>query len=115
MTEQSCFMRFASQAERSITNHLIADILSAGHSVSVWDGEAWGLKLSKDAKAIREALATTDHDTIRIRDGADPKRLIGSVVLIWGNECDLISDSSDNDEIAALLKGAEARAEQLQS
>lgn len=89
--------KYATPAERTIVNRLIRAALAHGLTVSVHDGEEWTLKRSRDAKAIREALATTGADNVTLRnsDGA----AVGTVLLIWGNGEDVISDLSAPDDI----------------
>ena len=110
-TQLTCLDRFANHNENMIATRLVEDALAAGLVVSVFDGEAFALRRSSDRAAILGALASTDHDSIYFRNAAGER--IGHAVLVWGNDCDLISDSSDNDASAALLAGAEALAESL--
>ncbi len=84
--------------EQGIAKKLIELSLAAGYTVSVFDGEETALKRSTDADAIMAALGSTDEDTLILRK---PEQLtkdtpIGSILLIWGNEHDLISDHTDN-------------------
>lgn len=51
--------------------HLVVYALSQGLVVSVFDGEEWQLKKSKDAKAIFDAIESVEEASIIIRD-ADP-------------------------------------------
>ena len=51
--------------------HLVAYALGQGLVVSVFDGEEWQLKKSKDAKAICDAIESVEEASIIIRD-ADP-------------------------------------------
>lgn len=48
--------------------HLIKYALSAGHTVSVYDGEEWQVKRSTGYKAIVEAVESVDEAQLRIRD-----------------------------------------------
>ncbi len=91
-----------SATERRIASKLVERILAKGYVISVFEGEQWCLSRSSDKAHIFAALASTDSDTLRIRtvDGAP----VGSIVLIWGNEDDLISDASDSEEIEELCK-----------
>jgi hypothetical protein len=91
-----------SKIETAIARRLVANALADKLTVSVYDGGAWCLKRSTNLTEIMDALQSTDCDTLRFRnaDGVS----IGSVLLIWGNEDDLISDHTDNDAIAALVR-----------
>lgn len=98
--------KYASRTEQRIASKLITDVLAAGHSISVHDGEAFALEHSRDASAIKQAMASSDHDTLVVRD-TDGQQL-GWVLLIYGNGEDLVSDHRDTDAMRALLAGAEA-------
>lgn len=97
--------------EMQIAGKLIDDALELGCTLSVNDGEEWTVKRSQDKTAILQALATTDADLLKVRtaDGLE----LGDVLLIWGNDCDLISDNTDNESMKILLADAEALAEAL--
>lgn len=51
--------------------NLIEYALSQGLVISVFDGEEWAVKKSKDAKVIFDAIESVDEASIIIRD-ADP-------------------------------------------
>lgn len=94
--------------EHRIAEQLIAAALAAGYTVSVNDdhegqGE-WTVKRSVDAATILAALGTTGGDLLRFRD-ADGA-VIGTIVLIWGNDADLIHDFADNAFTQALVRAA---------
>ncbi len=98
---QDCIDMYAPAAARRIAEALIDKGLAHGWTISVYDGCEWTLRKSTDRAAIRSALATTDCDTLRFRDAAGEK--VGIVVLIWGNDCDVISDYSDNAATGELV------------
>lgn len=104
-------MKYAPPDEQAIATKLVDTILQAGHLISVIDGEVATVKLSTDRTEILDALCTTDHDVLVIRDAHH--RRVGSVTLIWGNGCGLISDNTVDPEgvMATLLAPAEALAE----
>lgn len=84
-------MSVSDPVERLIVECLIDSALGADCSVSVFDGEAFPLRRSRDPAAILAALGSTDEDRLVLhREG---KRL-GSILLIYGNGPDLISDVS---------------------
>lgn len=101
-----------SPIERKIIRSLLDAAAARGLLVSVYDGEEWTLTASDSRPAIEAAMGTTESDTLRFRKpglGADGKpESIGSVVLVYGNEDDLISDYSDNPETQALVASADA-------
>jgi hypothetical protein len=81
--------------ERRIARALVADFLarSPSHSISVYDGEETTVTKSQSAQTVLRALATTDQDQLRLYDGT---ACLGFVLLIWGNDADLISDCSES-------------------
>lgn len=96
--------KYAATGEARIARKLIKAALAAGYCVSVNDGEEWTVKLSTDAKAILDALCTTEADTIVLRH-ADTKERAGSFWLIYGNDADgseLIADHTDNEDCQRL-------------
>ena len=101
----------ADEVERQIAEKLVRDILAAGYTVSVNDGEVTTLRQSTDLDAIAAAMATTEEDYLYAFDAKHT--LIGWVRLIWGNGADLISDYSANPGTEAMVAGAEALADRF--
>ena len=98
---------YTTLGERRTATRLVAAALAAGYTVSVYDGEEYTVKRSRESKKILEALASTEMDTLVIRDSAGER--VGSLVLIWGNDEtgeELIADHTDNPEIEALANAA---------
>lgn len=87
--------------ELPIARRIIKNGLKAGYTISVYDGEVWTVKKSTNAREIHAALASTDSDTVRFRtaDGVP----VGSVLFIWGNGEEVVSDCTDKPEIDALI------------
>ena len=81
--------------EMKIATQLVDDALEAGYTLSVSDGEEITVKRSKDRTAVLEALRTTDYDRLFIHVG-DKNHW---VLLIWGNDVDVISDYAGPDEV----------------
>ena len=92
---------YCSATERKIAKALVRRALAAGYSITVHDGEEATLKTSRDEKAIFAAMNSTDSDTLKFYKGG---LYIGWIWLVWGNEGDLISDWSENDEMVALAE-----------
>jgi hypothetical protein len=91
--------------EKTIAKKLVELAIEQGYTVSVFDGEEYPVKRSRNVEVIINALGSTDHDTLTIRK---PEQLakdvpVGSIVLIWGNDRDLISDYTDNAGTNALV------------
>ena len=87
---------YASQIERDIAGRLVTLLLDDGYLVSVDDGEEITLERSADAQEIRKYLCSTGQDTLFLhrRDN----QACGWILLIWGNNDDLISDYTVNLE-----------------
>jgi hypothetical protein len=94
--------RTHTQIELPIVHRIITNGLKAGYAVSVFDGEEWALKRSTKRRDIYAALASTDSDQIRFCNASDG-RLIGTILFIWGNGQDVVSDYTDKPEIEALV------------
>jgi hypothetical protein len=109
------FMDHYNSTERQIARELIRSIL--GHPdqlrISVYDGEEYTVKRSRDSTAILGALSTTDSDVLVIRDSANTR--LGSILLIGGNDGDLIADHTDSPLICALIADANRNADLLLS
>ena len=99
----------ASEVERRIVGKLVQDALAAGYSLSVWDGGEMTVVESHDPDEVYKALASTDSDDlfIHIRENNVP-----CVKLVWGNNCDVISDY--NISLEHVLTGANALADELE-
>ncbi len=91
--------------ERAIVNRMIRAALAANLTVSVFDGEEWGLRASSNYAAITAEVAVTDQTTLRFRDAS--KKLLGSIYLVHGNGDEVISDHTDNALMRALAGLAE--------
>lgn len=90
--------------EYKIARRLVEKATDEGYTVTVDDGGAIALERSSDVNAIMAALGTSgiDHVTFYTPMG----RRTGTVMLIWGNGTDLISDyaAPDLDAMEAWLK-----------
>ncbi len=97
--------------ENNIVHKLLELALEAHYTVSVYDGEAYPVKRSTCRSTVLDALGSTDSDTLVFR-GADHGQLIGQVLLIWGNDHELISNHTDNELTNALVARTEMEREQ---
>lgn len=101
--------------EKRIAVAAIDQLLSAGFSLGVYDGEEITIHHSKDKKAIVNALFTTDDDRLFVYfDDTNPSdtRPNAWVYLVYGNDgWDVISDYTVNLE--AHLTEAIALADKL--
>lgn len=90
---------YASTNEKLIVGKLVTDLLAAGYAIDVFDGEEDAIVNSTDASAIFKAMCSTDMDRL---DLTKNKKHMGWVLLIWGNDADVISDYTTNLE--AIMK-----------
>lgn len=99
----------ASLTERMIVGKLVTDLLAAGLKVSVWNGgDDPELADSTDAATIFAAMAASDQDELTMDNS---EGYAGWIRLVWGNDCDIISDYSTRLE--AVMAAANALAEEL--
>jgi hypothetical protein len=98
--------------ERRVALTLVRDVLAAGHSISVYDGGDFAALRCRDKRRIMASLASTDEDTLFIRDAAGNN--LGVVTLVYGNDgWDVISDHTDTPAMNALLANVNAYADAL--
>ena len=86
--------------EARIIRTLINRALSRGYTVSVFDGEEFTVKRSRDAAAVFAALDTTGQDALVMRD-ADGRK-VGTVTLTYNGDDTVISDHTDNAAMSDL-------------
>lgn len=96
--------------ERKIISAITGEAERLGYSMSVWDGEEWACGPTRNRLSVHREIGATDQTQIRFRlsvpDDAGKFPVVGSVLLVHGNGCDVIADHTDNDAIAALLAPA---------
>lgn len=85
-------IKYAPRSAQKVVIKIISRAIEQGFKISVYDGEEWTLKQSSDFNAVLDALATTDHDVIRLRNSEGGK--VGSVTFVYSNHEDCLSDWS---------------------
>ena len=75
--------------EVKIGESLVEVLLKDGFTITVEDGEEVTLRQSSCANEVKEAMCTTDWDNLYIYR---KNKRFGHVWLIWGNDCDVITD-----------------------
>ena len=86
--------------EKTICNRLFKAVLAeAGNlHMRIHDGEEWATEWTRDLAKVRPEIHATDATRVYIMavspDGAAAR--MGSILLIHGNEDDLVSDASWN-------------------
>jgi hypothetical protein len=101
------------EIERQIIDLIIKDALDAGLTISVYDGEEWALARSTDYEAITAEVHATCDTTLRFYPVGAATAKVGWVYLVHGNDCDVISDYSDNPQTEVVLANAMALAERF--
>ncbi len=90
--------KYAPKAAALIATRLVQTLIAHDEewTLTVNDGEEDTLAGSRDAEEVLNALATTDHDYIRVyvEDSSEHTgwKCKGWVMLIWSNAGDVISD-----------------------
>ncbi|MCF3643316.1 hypothetical protein LXM94_25515 [Rhizobium sp. TRM95111] len=105
--------------ERRIAKAAIGGLLDAGFFLSVYDGEEFALRRSRDAKAIAAVMGATDEESLLAyrpnpaTDAAPRWQRVGSVLFVYGNDgWDVIADYSTSLE--PHLQRADELADQLE-
>lgn len=81
------------KAEQAIVRKVLKAVLAAGYSVRVHDGEELHPMTMVESEAWN-ALGNTDIDRLYIHAG-EPR--VGSILFVWGNGEDIVSDYSWNE------------------
>ncbi|UIY29197.1 hypothetical protein LZK73_21935 [Neorhizobium galegae] len=92
---------YISPTEREIIDRILKRALAKDYYVSVYDGEEWALIKSNDLAAIQREVGATDCTTLKFRDAS--MKVVGSVLLVHGNDEDVVGDCSDNPATLALV------------
>ena len=77
---------------------LIKMLLDRGYALSVYDGEEWVVRSTRDADEVIQYIGETEIDTLRVRDWLTGIKL-GDFYLIWGNDpkgTELVADHTSN-------------------
>ncbi len=83
---------------------LVDFALGTGATISVWDGEEWGVKRSTNRAEILELVNDLDEAQLRIRDASGQS--VGWALIVNGNAPDeLVADWS----ITPFMEAWEAR------
>ena len=106
----SCW-NYMTDIEQKIVGKLLDDILAGGFAISVYDGEEYQVMRSRNLDEIKPEIGATDLTYVYVSDQSG--RRLGGIMLINGNDHDIISDYSDNVMINALVAPALALREQL--
>ena len=98
-------------SERKTAMKVIDNLLGAGFSLGVFDGEEITVSRSTDGAAILEAMGTTDEDYIKVYPmGATAKSkppAMGWVRFVWGNE-DWVAVCDYTTNLEPIMEGVQA-------
>jgi len=83
---------YASPIERRLARSLINNLIRRGLIVTVWEGEDYAIRNSRSASAILAAMSSTDMDYVSATNAEQD--LAVSFMLVYGNDEDLIADTS---------------------
>ena len=99
------------KAENIIIRKAVRAAIDAGFTVSVFDGEEYSVRRSCKVEEIMRSLRATDCDRLVVCTRAGD--LVGSVMLVYGNEpYEVISDYSL--ALTDMLQDATARAAKME-
>lgn len=88
--------------EKQICDSLVTAAINRpeGLFIRVYDGEEWATKWTRDAKAISAATAATDETSYHfgVKNAEGKMNAKGYILLIHGNDEDLISDSAHKND-----------------
>jgi hypothetical protein len=103
------------EIERAIVERLVSDALFFhGYSVSHSDGETLTVARSRDIGPIMAQLHSAGEESLTFYD-ADGHH-VGAARLVYGNDgYDVIADRTVNDQMTALIAGAEKLAGSLEA
>lgn len=101
-------MEHVSFVERVIIQEILGAADARFLSVSLWDGEEWAVKATRDFAKVKAVIGATEESALRFRD-ADGED-VGTVKLYHGNGSDVVGDWTDTPEMNAMLASANAMA-----
>ena len=103
--------------ERAIIRRAVRDILAArdgAYCISVYDGEEYPVKRSRDLDQIMADIGQCDEETIVVRHVGEKGTKVGSIYLVYGNDgWDVIADHTDSPLMGELLAEANRLADLL--
>jgi hypothetical protein len=97
--------RLRNKIEATIVRAIVTDALKLGYSVSVYDGEEFGIENSTDRKAILAECAATDEDRLYFTPVGQTKAT-GVVWIIYGEGDTCLTDWTDTPEMNEILRRA---------
>lgn len=103
--------------ERAIIRRAVRDILAAhdgAYCISVYDGEEYPVKRSRDLDKIMADIGQCDEESLIVRHADDSGSKVGSIYLVYGNGgWDVIADHTDSPLMRELLTDANRLADLL--
>lgn len=103
--------------ERAIIRRAVRDILAAhdgAYCISVYDGEEFPVKRSRDFDKILAEVSQCDEESLIVRHADASGDKVGSIYLVYGNDgWDVIADHTDSPLMRELLTDANNLADVL--
>jgi hypothetical protein len=93
---------FNNSVEYRICTKLTARVLAGPYTLSVFDGEEWVLKDSKDMAQILAVMFSGESDKLRIRTLLG--KFVGDILLLHGDGENVIANWTDNQDTNDLIK-----------
>lgn len=88
--------------EKSVLRGIINRALAKGFTVSLFDGEEWTVRRSRNAQEVIGAMFTVDEETLRFRDAEGVK--IGDAFIVHGNSPEeVVCDHTDSDVMMEII------------
>lgn len=86
-------LRMLPEIEQRIIRRLVSLLIEQGRFLTVFDGEEEVVKRTLDAERVLRAVGATDVTTL-IASAKDSSSFDGKVILVHGNEAEVIADCS---------------------
>ncbi|MCV0350230.1 MAG: hypothetical protein K5863_09145 [Nitratireductor sp.] len=96
------FPDYMSAVEKRIIGKMLRKALASNYVVSVFDGMEWPVKRSSDYETITADIGTTDITELLFRDSKTHAK-VGWMMLVHGNDEDVICDHTANEEMEACV------------
>ena len=88
--------------------HLVKHALAKGLTVSVWDGEAWGVKRTTNQSVIFDVIDSVEESQLIFRDAEGNKVGWALVIDYEGEPENSVVDHTDNEWINEWSKSYDA-------
>lgn len=88
--------------EKSVLRGIISRALAKGFTVSLFDGEEWVVRKSRNAQEVIGSMFTVDEETLRFCDADGVK--VGDAFIVHGNSPEeVVCDHTDSDVMTEII------------